>query len=1489
MVDRVNPYLDDNTISNNISSTNTITERKSNPYLDDQISVKATETDKKLTTQDLLTDPAWIRASKQIYKNQTGKEWVGPDSKAAEWGIGNTADFEYDITKTIGVASKSKDFDLPTAEAWNTVLDKYEQLPVSLGGTGRALQYMAGDPTFLPSLFAGFGLGKLAGLAGQKGAKVAAKFAIKEAVKKARTEALKKATDQKLKGAAKKEFVSNAITQAKKNVARNVGMAVGTEAGIYGGVGDYAYQAASTNLGRQEDVNVGQSILMGGLTAGAGGLLGWGIPTLTRTINKNKLLTEEKPFDEIFNAREEARIAKIQSKVKEPVSGATKVATKVAREVVKRNPSARVLSYGAGQVDEKTGTIKEVVELQKSGAKVDAYDLEPNMVDRKTKSYKSQYNPNALYEKYDVINASNIFRNIGRKNPVNTARRIVDQITNSLDDNGIAVLNPVAKGKINKKTLQNILDEKFEVVQWDKTGKTFKVSKPFEKVTTDLTEEGVKKTGKNKALLFFKKNFYSDAGAGETIAQGRRIQKGIEKVTAQKIQNNLKILEKALVKSGYGKLSQISPRLMSQLKAGLEGRTWQLDGVDTKVVDSINILRNSLDDAQQELINAGVVKDKTKLKNTIEFSKGSADQPTQLQAYVNTSYRLFDDPNYKVSPEAREAGREYFKDLFVNSKGKENKAYQSAKLAEKNNKLNAAQTKVIEDYEGQDGIIEGLINQLTLKEGDEFVSQLSQVLKNTRGRVGQNAIKILQKKSNLDAPIRGLLGEVTDVGALYANTLTKLNKIRANYEYGKALREAATSKDPQVRSNLVRQQRSPRGLYAKPVSELISDPNIEGLDRPLQDLWTTAEFADIIEQSTELAIPVQGLYKNFLLAKAATQIAKTAYSVASIARNFAGAGMQALGNGYINPKLLAEATTAFRSLQTMPPEAARAEIERLSLLGVLDSDVRAQAMIELSKDIDSSFFIKGLKKYAPKLGQVNRKVLDVYQSMDNYWKWFAYLNEKGRYRKVLIDQGQNPDEVIRSYSTGGVKQNITRLDEYAAKMVRENMHNYGETSRAVKFARRAPLADFIAFKTEMLRTSKNIVKNAIKDLREGGAQMRRGEKNPDGSLKGAAQFKAGMIRMGGATGAMVGTGAASAATADYYGLNEIVEGTPFTKKEALEEFDPTYNKGSQWLYLSNMEDGKGIRINMSYTDPWAIFKNPILAATRAFQIGDNPDIAFDNAFNQVVTDFKDTVGPSILTSAIADIVYDTDKFGRPLTKDQGMTQDNIDRVARFWEAFEPGTLRSIRKIVEAGTKGGMTSSGFERDIAKEIASLTGVTVEKYDINKSLPFKVMESSRTLNSADSQYKKAFKNYRGTDPNRFITLYKEAQDKKFRAAQDIWKTIQAAKATGMSDSDIIMSMTKGGVFPKNISKQFIRALVRDGSFIPDKPENKTLRKWTALIKRDNKEAVTGIDSVKDNLYDLYRGYIGKSLTTYEQEVESKQQENNIGLGKRENPYLD
>ena len=49
--------------------------------------------------------------------------------------------------------------------------------------------------------------------------------------------------------------------------------------------------------------------------------------------------------------------------------------------------------------------------------------------------------------------------------------------------------------------------------------------------------------------------------------------------------------------------------------------------------------------------------------------------------------------------------------------------------------------------------------------------------------------------------------------------------------------------------------------------------------------------------------------------------------------------------------------------------------------------------IELSKDIDfDNYFFKG--ELGKKFAKLNDKTLKTYQSMDNFWKWFGYLNEK---------------------------------------------------------------------------------------------------------------------------------------------------------------------------------------------------------------------------------------------------------------------------------------------------------------------------------------------------------------------------------------------------------------------------------------------------------------------------------------------------------------
>ena len=1491
------------------------------PLLDYSGSTKVTSQDpnKKLRSSDLLTDSEWINASKQLYKNSTGKDFIGTDEEAAKWNINNMADFEYDITKTIGVAADSKNFDIDTANAWDTTLNKYDQLENwTASGIGRALRFTLTDPTTLPSVLLGFGVGGVAKQLGTQGVKAAAKFAVKEAIKQARQKAIKEAASNNITGKARKELVEGAVKKAVFQAKRNTALFIGAETGAYGGVDNYYRQLLDLQLDETADLNrrAGQKDIdlleLGLSTAGMaafGVTAGTVLPAVARKIFRGKSVKADDLPDKIYSDQDTLDIAKQQSKLDAPISSTTKAATRIATEALEKNPDATVLSYGAGKVDEVTGTIKEVDELKQSGAKVDAYDLEPNMVNAERTAFRPEYNPYALDSKYDVVNASNVLDNLGSKqNAYNKTRRIVTQISKSVKNDGSVVINPSKKSSMNKNKLQNILEEKFEKVEWNPEEGFFKASTPIEKIVVEVGEDGIPIKKQNKTLLFLKKNFTSDAGAGETIAQGRRLQKNIVGNADKKITLNLKNLERA-AKKEYGGIENVPPRLMAQLNAGVEGRLWEIDNLLPKTKKAVLDMRQSIDDVQQQMIDSGAVIKGSDLQFKInrsqmsDFGGGVQGPPVEgesLKFYMNTSYDVFDNPNYKVDPKALAAGKQFFIDKLSTSTAKENEAYRAAKLKQteldilkKNKKeinlkdnLTDAEQNVINKYENQDGIIDGLLRQLTEKQGDDYTSQLGNIL-NTgsyKNTIGRNAIKVLQKKENIDPVIAGLLGETKDVRQRYANTLSKLSKIAANYEFNKAIRETAdefSQFGPKTPEQMLKADGLPvvrRGETAEyniKVNSLASDPEIEGLDQPLQDLWTTKEFKDILEQGTEIYDPLTSgvltqVYNSFLIGKGITQIAKTAYSVASTLRNLYGAGMSALGNGYINPVHLVEATRAFRQLALLPPEAAQAKIEKMTLLGVLDSDVKVGAMLGLAKDMDSNFFLKGISQYVPKKGRaLNRKILDTYQAADNYWKWFAYLNEQGRYKNVLRDKGIDPNKVVRTFRRQGKLVEVTALDEFAAKMVRENMHNYGETSRLVKYARKSPFTDFISFRTEMIRTSKNILKNGIKDLKEGTAQMSRGERNPDGSLKGIAQFKAGVLRMGGASAAVTATGGLSLATVQAFGLDEIVKGTPFTKQEAIEYFDADYNKGSDYIYLSSDDNGKGRRFNLSYIDPWAMFKNPIQAVIRAFQTGDDPDIALEKATNIVMKNFRDSIAPSILTQALFDIARNEDEYGREIAKDQGVVKNTASRLIRLWKAFEPGTVTTAKRIYDSRTKGGFKSSGIKLDRADELKGIGGIRPEEYNIPQAFNFKNIEPSQAIKNSDKYYKKAFTDYRGTEPEVFVDLYKEAQEKKYRGAQEIWKNIQAARAAGMDNRAIIKEITKGGYFKKNLSKQFIYALVEDGIFIPDKPENATLNKWQSFIKKENKGAIQGLPEARKSLWNTYKQYQRLPLTTYKEET--------------------
>jgi hypothetical protein len=1423
----------------------------------------------EVTSKTLLGDSRWINAAKQIYKNDEGKEFRGPDSAVAKWLLNRTAAFEYDLTNTIKTASQADNFDDATKKAWSDAIDLYGELPVSLGGTGRFLKHMLTDPTFIVPTVATLGAGGIARQFGAEGIKAAAKLSLKEALKKAQAEGLKGAAARKA---------------AAKTVARNQGRLFAIEGGLYGGAADIARQDTLVDLDKQDDISFAQAAFSTGLGAALGGGAAFGGVKLSEYLGRTTAKEAAKKVNKIFDDGEELDLVKEKQKPRKKEGPVTKA---VAEEVSLRgdnNPVKTILSYGSGKVDDKTGKIAEVEQIKSKAPveKVDAFDLEGNMADLTGRKYREQYNPDALFNQYDIVHAQDVVSSIkNSKNKNAKLGRIIQQLADSTKDDGSTFINTnqFIKGSAGKKAsttmLKRQLRENFEDVSEEIPG-VFKASKPKRKTVKIETPEGTK-TFKEK-LLYVKdslmsprgtlqKFFSNDAGLGDDIGKAYRDKVAAGKRTQRTIDNNVSKLEKALKKS-YGSVNNVGPRITEQINQGLAGKNWNVKDLDDNLINTVNELRQSIDDLQNDLLDSGAVSGDLKSKIELSRSKDSQGKPLENMAfYLNRSYEFFDNPKYRASPESLQNAFDFFKNQFSET----DKRYGNI-LDKKNLKkqLTDAELKIIDDYENPNtGKISGVINSILKTSGNdvdvfEHLSQsIDNVINNNKGARDsyKKALKTLTQKKTIDPVIKALLGESTDPINNYTKTMSKLGQIMDQHNFAKSIRLAA--EDPNIDVPVITST-VPRGKFAQEVSEIdtLKAPDVSGLDNPLKGLYTTPEFAEMLAHGNEIA-PMQGnIYKKFLIGKAVSQIAKTAYSPVSIARNFLGSSLLALANGYTSPRAILQAKKAFSAIANAPKADVEKEIQKGIKLGHLDSDARAQAFLELSKDIDIEKYLS-TGELGKKLSKLNDKTLKTYQSMDNFWKWFGFLNEKNRQQQILIDKGLDPNEVVDKFRVGGEVVDVTRLDIAASDMIRQNMHNYGETAKFVKKLRRAPITDFVAFKTEMIRTSKNILRNGIKDYFEGTKQMRLGEQavdalgRPTNKLKGQAQRDAGARRLAGFTAATAGSSGLTYASAELSGLNDYVFGTDITKKQAIEYFDPTYSKGNEYIYLGDIENGKGLRLNFGYIDPFTLFKAPLASVLDNFTSEENATRALNNSMKDVGKKFLDNFGFAMLTEALIEATT-----GRSI--DKGAELNTLERAGSILDVFEPGVLNTARKVAQSVVDG-EDKYGFEKPLSRELFNLTGLTLQEYDINKSLPFKTNQLAREINNNDAKYKQLFKDHRGTNPNKFLEYYNDSQEAKYRAAQNLYQMVNRARELGLNDSQIITAITQGGLFKKNYSPDFIRAMVKKGLFKADKPITNNLRKWSVLTEQQE-----NLKPIKDNLFRIYSGYNNKPLDVYKKEQE-------------------
>ena len=1075
------------------------------------------------------------------------------------------------------------------------------------------------------------------------------------------------------------------------------------------------------------------------------------------------------------------------------------------------------------------------------------------------------------------------------------ARKIADEAQEELEVDG--VLNIDIGEVVPLQSLREI-NEQLNAAGFSDLAKTGPGKYAATKLTQlrSLRPEGrdVARTRTQQILGRVGRVFRSDAGvkgttdeAQQRLSTGRRRIDATRQLAERQIATAFRKLTKAASKDfGAKNLSPVQAKLVNDALRGGEEAVQELATTAPNVLKEVQKMRGNIASLQNDLLETGAIREGSNLETKIKSSMGM-DGKDEL--YLTTSYEKFDNPNWgkEVTTRIGKRGKtviEEAEDYLVSQAAANNKDFSIAlNKFRAGRTLNAKEQQVYDRFMSQDGEINNTIAKILDTNEDDVLK----VFSNNAIISKNNATKILKGKKAIPEEIRMLMGEYEDPFVNYAKTVSKLNQTIAQIDYEKDIVDLANKGLIQG----VRTSKSSSGDFV-PVRDVLPsrkdvDPKfgMDDIDTGMGGIYAYPEVAAGIINGNEIFQPTLRPLQAYLALQGHTRAAKTVYSPTAIARNFIGAGWMAAGAGYLNPRNLSEIPKVMKGLYKMSDEDLNAEMEKGIALGYLQSGTDLGSFrAALSDAGDNSFWnftnksLSDKNSLAKRAKKFNVEAVKFYQAMDDMWKQYAFLNEKGTYRQVLADKGIDPDRVVRTFTTGdGKLVRITELDEYAANEVAKHMQNYAGVPQFVRTARLLPAADFFAFTTEIIRTQKNIIKTSLKDIKEGRDLMKLGERNADGALRGQAQSRAGQRRLGSVIAAQSAAPALAAAGyavtgMDQPAVDENGKELPYTVKEGYEAFDQDWQKGADFLYLGVPENGKARRINISYLNPWSKTQDPIRAGIRALSSDSDIDSSLNNAFAESVWQpLKETFGPSMLADAALSMAYNVDAFGRPIFKETDTAGEKFrSGVVTTLETFEPGLIKSARdistslgtpdsKIKDAfGVGEGFTRSGRIKRFDDQIVGLSGIKPETIDIKDTLGFKLSALKRNMGESGKTFERAYQQRTPITSDELVEAYSDGLRKEYEYAKEMFDVITKAKSIGLSNAEIIRAVTDEGLFKNRLDKSMLLNLVNRGVFVPAPPKMKDIYKWGISTKRRT-GTKPPIDEAQKEIFKIYRRYAG------------------------------
>jgi len=712
-------------------------------------------------------------------------------------------------------------------------------------------------------------------------------------------------------------------------------------------------------------------------------------------------------------------------------------------------------------------------------------------------------------------------------------------------------------------------------------------------------------------------------------------------------------------------------------------------------------MRNQVDRLSIDLINLGVVPD-SEIDNVI----------SNLGQYLTRSYEVFTNKNWKdqVGQEKITAAKNLIRERERAQAGKDY--------------LDASKNPQGLDAEAYlESVVDGYIEKyLSPDDAKAFVTAASDS-KNTN---------ILKERKDIPKEIRALMGEYTDPAQNFAASVLKMTQTAESARFLNKVKENGKG---------VFLFDKPNGPY----TAQIASENSEAM-APLNGLYTTPEIAAEFNKSGD---QMGSFMQTYMKAIGTVKWAKTIGSVATHSKNVVGNLGFMWANGHTD---LTQMNTAYQALKADLAGGSKefqARMNRYIELGIVKQSAAVGEIRDMFSDANMDDALarrmndKGLslKDKALRKARIGaKKIEDLYQAEDDFFKIVAFENESNRYSEAMF--GKKPDQLN--------EQERAELDGYVAELVKNTYPTYSRVPEAIQMIRRFPvMGNFVSFQAESYRVAWNTMAQAKAEMASDNPKIRAiGAKR----MAGVTTYVGMKNAVTGMAGSSVGAGIMGAA-------GELLDDErEQQRQEDLRMFMAPWSQNSK-IIPYDLKDGKFSYIDFSSSDPYGHFDK----IGNAFMRGEDGIDSFATGLFTVIEPF---VGEEILTRRLVNVSRNVNDYGKPIYNAEAPQAQQIQDVMSYmYEVVEPGTLTSLRKVYNSGA-----------DPAEISGQLTGFKPYNVDVKQQFGFQMVKFKERMSDANSL--------------KYSDMV-QADRANIDIQQDMHKYAMAANRLGVSKKDIIATM--------------------------------------------------------------------------------------------------